>query len=216
MATVAKIDIEEGFENRGQICKAVEEVVWELGLSDKLEEIVIKHPPSGSSMDMNYLNPKKKSLELEIVDSLDNLEGRVCHELMHVVDQLNKKFRYKKSREPKEGTGAHRRYKYLWNVYIDSRLSNDGKPAYETREDREEEIGECYPELSADLRKRAFDFLWELKPLNHKQITKMSHNLFSASRELKSLAHSRGEKLHNFDTLEDLKNYGQSDDMPED
>ncbi|MFQ5862504.1 MAG: hypothetical protein ACE5IC_05215 [Candidatus Brocadiales bacterium] len=213
MTTVASVDIEEGFENRGQICKTVEEAVWELGISDKLEKILIKPPPSGSSVDMNYLNPKKKSLELEIVDSLDNLEGRVRHELMHVVDQLDKKFKYKKSREPREGTGEHRRYKYLWNVYIDSRLSMDGKPAYETREGREKEMGECYPELSTDMRKKVFDCLWELKPLNHKQITGMSRDLFSASKELRSLAHSRGEKLHNFKTLEDLKNYGQWGDI---
>lgn len=208
MATFAVVDIEEGFENRGRICKCVEEAVWELGLSDKLEKVLIKHPPSSSSIDMNYLNPKK-SLILEIVDSLENLEGRVLHELMHVADQLNKKFKYKKSREPQEGTGEHRRYKYLWNVYIDSRLERSGKPAYATRQAREEEMEECYPELSADMRRRIFDFLWELEPLNQKQIAGMSHDLFSASKELKSLARSRGEKLHKFKTQEDLKNYGR-------
>ncbi len=98
---------------------------------------------------------------------------------------------------------------YLWNVYIDSRLKRSGKPAYDTQEDREEEMRECYPELSMELRKECFDFLWELEPLNHEQITEMSRNLFSASREIESLAHSRGEKLNNFKTLEDLKNYGQ-------
>ncbi len=68
---------------------------------------------------------------------------------------------------------------------------------------------ECYPELSMELRKECFDFLWELKPLNHEQITEMSRNLFSVSKELESLAHSRGEKLNSFKTLKDLKNYGQ-------
>ncbi|MEE9584907.1 MAG: hypothetical protein V3W51_05430 [Candidatus Brocadiales bacterium] len=209
MATFAVVDIEEGFENRGQICKMVEEVVWELGISDKLEEVLIKHSPQNSSTDMNYLDIKTKSLVLEIVDSLDNLKGRVLHELMHVADQLNKKFKYKKSHEPREGTAEHRRYKYLWNVYIDSRLSRDGLPAYETCEGREKEMEECYPELSAELRKKVFDFLWELEPLSQKQIAEMSHDLFSASNELRSLANSRGEKLHNFETLEDLKNYGK-------
>ena len=203
------IRIVEGFENREQICKMVEEVVRELGISNKLEKIIIKHPPSGSPIDMNYLSSDNKSLDLEIVDSLVNLEGRIRHELMHVADQLDEKFKYKESNIPTEGTGDYRRYKYLWNVYIDSRLERSGKPAYDTQEDREEEMKECYPELSMELRKECFDFLWELEPLNHEQITEMSRNLFSASREIESLAHSRGEKLNNFKTLEDLKNYAQ-------
>ncbi len=64
---------------------------------------------------MNYLSLDNKSLELEIVDTLDNLEGMVRHELMHVADQLDEKFKYKGSLIPMEGTGAFRRYKYLWN-----------------------------------------------------------------------------------------------------
>ncbi len=209
MATVANRDIEEGFENQSTIDNIVEEVSCELGISHKLEDILIKHPPAGSSIDMNYLDSGKKSLVLEIVDSLDNLEGRVRHELMHVFDQLDEGFRYKESQVPSEGTGAHRRYKYLWNVYIDSRLSKSGKPSYETRECREKEMEECYPELSGDLRKSIFDFLWKQEPLNHEQIIDMSHDLFSVSKELKFLADSHGEKMQSFKTLEDLKNYRQ-------
>ncbi len=166
------IKIVEGFENREQILKMVEDVVRELGINQKLEHIVIKHPPSDSPIDMNYLSSDNKSLDLEIVDSMVNLEGRVRHELMHVADQLDEKFKFKESNIPTEGTGDYRRYKYLWNVYIDSRLERSGKPAYDTQEDREEEMRECYPELSMELRKECFDFLWELEPLNHEQITR--------------------------------------------
>ncbi len=201
------IKIAEGFENSEQTCKMVEDIVGELGINQKLEDIVIKHPPSDSPIDMNYLSSDNKSLDLEIVDSLDNLEGRVRHELMHVADQLDEKFKYKESLIPTEGTGAYRRYKYLWNVYIDSRLERSGKPAYDTQGGREKEIEECYPELSIELRKKCFDFLWGLEPLDFEQISEMSHNLFSASKELESFAQSHGEKLIKFDTLEDLKNY---------
>lgn len=204
-----KIGIAEGFENRDQIFKMVEEIVREFGIGNKLENIIIRHPPSAFPIDMNYVSADNKSLDLEIVDSLVNLEGRIRHELMHVKDQLDEKFKYKEGLIPAEGTGAYRRYKYLWNVYIDSRLERSGKPAYETREDREEEMGECYPELSMELRKECFDFLWQLEPLNHEQITEMSRNLFLASKEIETLAHSRGEKLIDFKTLKDLKNYGK-------
>ena len=190
----------------------VGDIARELGISNKLKEIKIKHTPSDSPIDMNYLNSGKKSLVLEIVDDLDNLEGRVIHELMHVFDQLEDGFQYRESSVPKEGTGPFRRYKYLWNVYIDGRLVKSGKPAYNTQEEREKEIEECYPELSADLRKSVFDFLWGQDLLNHQQIVGMSHDLFSCSRELKSLADSRGEKLQNFSTLEDLKNYKQQNE----
>lgn len=201
------IKIVEGFENSEQICKMIEDVVRELGINKKVKQITIKHPPSDSPIDMNYLSEDNVSLELEIVDSLDNLEGRVRHELMHVADQLNDKFKYKDSLIPRKGTGAFRRYKYLWNVYIDSRLVKSGKPSYDTQEAREREIEECYPELSATLRKRCFAFLWGMGLLDFEQISAMSYDIFSAFEELKSLARSHGEKQITFETMEELKSY---------
>jgi hypothetical protein len=203
------IKIAEGYENSKQIVKMIEDVVKELGINDKLKEITIKHPPADSPIDMNYLSSDNESLELEIVDSLDNLEGRVRHELMHVADQLNQKFKFKDSLIPKEGTGAFRRYKYLWNVYIDSRLEKSGKPAYDTQDAREKEIEECYPELSPDLRKKCFNFLWGLGLLDFEQISKMSHDLFSTFEELRFLAESHGEKQITFETMAELRNYKQ-------
>jgi len=202
------IKIVEGFENSEQICKMIKDVAGELGINQKLEKISIKHPPD-TPIDMNYLSSDNKSLELEIVDSLDNLEGRVRHELMHVADQLDGKFKYKDGLIPTEGTGAFRRYKYLWNVYIDSRLIKSGKPSYDTQEARENEIEECYPELSAGLRKRCFTFLWGMGLLDFEQISAMSYDLFSTFEELKSLALSHGEEQITFKTIEELKNYGK-------
>ena len=202
------VKIDDGFANSEQIGKMIENVVEELGINQKLEEITIKQPPADSPIDMNYLSSDNASLELEIVDTLDNLEGRVRHELMHVADQLNEKFKYKDSLIPPEGTGAFRRYKYLWNVYIDSRLVKNEKPSYDTQEARENEIGECYPELSAGLRKKCFAFLWGLGLLDFEQISAMSYDLFSTFEELRFLAESHGEKQVTFESMEELKNYG--------
>ena len=203
------LKIDEGFGNSEQIVKMIEGVVEELGINQKLEEIKIKHTPTDSPIDMNYLSSDSVSLELEIVDSLDNLEGRVRHELMHVADQLNEKFKHRDNLVPPEGTGAFRRYKYLWNVYIDSRLVKSGKPSYDTQEARENEIEECYPELSAGLRKKCFAFLWGLGLLDFEQISAMSYDLFSTFDELRFLAESHGEKQVMFETMEELKNYGK-------
>ena len=202
------LNIEDGFEKGGQICKMIEEVIEDLAINQKLEKIMIKHTPAESPIDMNYLSSDNISLELEIVDSLENLEGRVRHELMHVADQLNEKFKHRDSLVPPEGTGAFRRYKYLWNVYIDSRLVKSGKPSYDTQEAREREIEECYPELSVGLRKKCFDFLWGLGLLDFEQISAMSYDLFSTFEELRFLAESHGEKQVVFETMEELKNYG--------
>ncbi len=143
------------------------------------------------------------------MDSLDNMEGRVRHELMHVADQLNEKFKYSDSLFSREGTGAFQRYKFLWNVYIDSRLEKSGKPAYDTQEIRENEIEKCYPELSVNLRKKCFNFLWDLGLLDFEQISAMSYDLFSIFEELQLLAESHGEKQLTFETMEELKNYEQ-------
>ena len=203
------LNIEGGFDKSEQICKMIEEVVEDLGINQKLEKIMIKHTPAESPIDMNYLSSDNISLDLEIVDSLDNLEGRVRHELMHVADQLNEKFKHRDTLVPPEGTGAFRRYKYLWNVYIDSRLVKSGKPSYDTQEAREKEIDECYPELSTGLRKKCFTFLWGMGLLDFEQISAMSYDLFSTFDELRFLAESHGEKQVTFDTMEELKNYGK-------
>ncbi len=202
-------NIEGGFEKSEQICKMIENVVEELGINEKLKKVMIKHTPAETPIDMNYLSSDNSSLDLEIVDSLDNLEGRVRHELMHVADQLNDKFKHRDSLVPPEGTGAFRRYKYLWNVYIDSRLVKSGKPSYDTQEARENEIGECYPELSAGLRQKCFAFLWGLGLLDFEQISAMSYDLFSTFEELRFLAESHGEKQVTFESMEELKNYGK-------
>ena len=203
------LNIEDGFEKSEQICKMIEDVVEDLGINQKLEKIMIKHTPAESPIDMNYLSPDNTSLDLEIVDSLENLEGRARHELMHVADQLSEKFKHKDSLVPPEGTGAFRRYKYLWNVYIDSRLIKSGKPSYDTQEAREKEIEECYPELSEDLREKCFTFLWGMGLLDFEQISAMSYDLFSTFDELRFLAESQGEKQVTFETMEELKNYGK-------
>ena len=203
------LNIEDGFEKSEQICKMIEDVVEDLGINQKLEKIMIKHTPAESPIDMNYLSPDNTSLDLEIVDSLENLEGRARHELMHVADQLSEKFKHKDSLVPPEGTGAFRRYKYLWNVYIDSRLIKSGKPSYDTQEAREKEIEECYPELSEDLREKCFTFLWGMGLLDFEQISAMSYDLFSTFEKLRFLAESHGEKQVTFETMEELKNYGK-------
>ena len=137
MGTITNMVIEEGFENKEAIYKRVEDAARELGISQKLKGITIRHTPPDAPIDMNYLDSGAETLVLEIVDELDNLDGRVIHELMHVFDQLEKGFRYRESSVPKDGSGAYRRYKYLWNVYIDGRLIKSGKPAYNSREERE-------------------------------------------------------------------------------
>ncbi len=130
------LNIENGFENNEQICKMIENVVEELGINQKREKITTKHTPADSPIDMNYLSSDNVSLVLEIVDCLDNLEGRIRHEFMHVADLLAEQFKHNNSLVPSEGTGVFRRYKYLWNVYIDSRLIKSGKLSYDTQEDR--------------------------------------------------------------------------------
>lgn len=203
------IEIAEGYRNCEQIKKMIGDVVEELGINKNIKNIKIKHPPTDSPIDMNYLSKDGDSLLLEIVDSLDNLEGRVRHELMHVADQLDEKFKYRDSLIPNEGTGAYRRYKYLWNVYIDSRLVKSGKPSYDSLEARRKEIEECYPELSTQLRNKCFSFLWGLGLLDFEQISAMSYDLFSTFDELQFLAQSHNEKQISFETMEELRSYGR-------
>lgn len=206
---MAEITIESGFHNEQTILKQVERFLKEMNLNGRLCRVNIKHPPGGANIDMNYLIPEGL-LELEVVDSLDNLEGRLRHELMHVVDQVDETFGYKEKNVPKPNTALLRRYKYLWNVYIDSRLIKAGNPAYATCNSREDEIGECWPELSEDTRKELFDYLWNLcdaVKLSQKQILQLSKDIFKFRKDLKARAQARGDRLRGFKTLEELRRF---------
>jgi hypothetical protein len=201
----------EFFRGLGQtILKQVEAILKEMDLDNRLCKVCINHPPEGAKIDMNYLRPQAL-LDLEVVDSLENLEGRLRHELMHVSDQLDKGFGYKEKRVPKDGTALLRRYKYLWNVYIDSRLDKAGRPAYATCDSRADEIGECWPELSEETRRELFDYLWNLcdTELTQKQILQLSGDIFKFRKDLKAKSKARGEKLRKFKTLEELKHFAQ-------
>jgi hypothetical protein len=207
---MAEITIDPGFQNEQAILKQTGEVLRETGLDGRLCKVSIKHPPQEANIDMNYLRADGL-LELEVVDSLENLEGRLRHELMHVVDQVDENFGYKEKKTPKPGTALLRRYKYLWNVYIDGRLTKAGKPAYATCDSREDEMGECWPELSEETRKEVFDYLWNLSPLTQKQILQLSKDVFKFNKDLKA----RGEKPRKFKTMEGLQHYARWGDVHE-
>jgi len=75
---VAEVSIAPGFRNEQAILKQVEKFLNETYLDGKLCKVHIKHPPVEANIDMNYLLPGGL-LELEVVDSLENLEGRLRH-----------------------------------------------------------------------------------------------------------------------------------------
>ena len=206
---MAEVSIALGFRNEQTILKQVEKFLNETYLDGKLCKVYIKHPPAEAQIDMNYLRPKGV-LELEVVDSLENLEGRLRHELMHVVDQVDEAFGYDETKVPKSGTAQLRRYKYLWNVYIDSRLIKAGRPAYATLDSRGDEMGECWPEFSEGTRKGLFDYLWDLSDtggLTQKQIIQLSKDVFKFRKDLKAQSQARGERLRDFKTLEELRHF---------
>ena len=214
---VAEVSIAPGFRNEQAILKQVEKFLNETYLDGKLCKVHIKHPPVEANIDMNYLLPGGL-LELEVVDSLENLEGRLRHELMHVVDQVDNAFGYDEKKVPKSGTAQLRRYKYLWNVYIDSRLIKAGKPAYATLDSRKDELGECWPEFSEDTRKGLFDYLWDLSDtggLTQQQIIQLSKDVFKFRKDLKAQSLVRGERLRDFKTLEELRHFAQRGDVHE-
>lgn len=231
---MAEIIIAPGFRNEQAILRQVREILRETGLDGRLCKVYIKPPPAKANMDNNYLKPlgsaerhlrntvsdavSRKTgvalplLELEVVDSLENLEGRLRHELMHVDDQMDESFSYHERKVPKTGTALLRRYKYLWNVYIDGRLIKAGKPAYAAFDSREDEMGECWPELSEDTRKELFDYLWNLSDtgtLTQKQILQLSKDVFKFRKDLKARAKARGEGVKKFKTLENLQHFAQ-------
>ena len=97
---------------------------------------------------------------------------RYCrHELMHISDMLDPAFAYdpdtKVGQNPGEETLILHRYRILWSLSVDSRLTAAGKEPMLRKEDRYKEFRSWYRKIPAVQLKSVFEGLWQTGFFTH-------------------------------------------------
>ncbi len=104
---------------------------------------------------------------------------RYCrHELMHISDMLDPIFGYdpdtKVGQNPGEETLILHRYRILWSLSIDSRLTAAGKEPMLRKEDRFKEFRSWYRKIPAVQLKSVFEGLWQTGFFTHSELIEMA------------------------------------------
>ena len=103
------------------------------------------------------------------------LEPFLRHEFMHISDMLDPDFGYQY--EPAERIQDHlvpRRYKVLWDTYIDGRLERRGQNENTSREERQREFERLFSFLPRRQRAAAFQELWNAQEMTHTQLMELA------------------------------------------
>ena len=126
------------------------------GKKDEGAELYVND--SGDRTGVISLCPERLEHELELAPFLR-------HELMHLRDMLDPGFGYRpdlamSGRIQSQHSLARERYRLLWDVSIDGRISRTGKPTVATRDQRWSEFNGACTFWTEEKRQEIFDSLW--------------------------------------------------------
>lgn len=104
----------------------------------------------------------------------ESLEGLLRHELLHVADMLDPVFGYERAlpssdEGPAHDTRLRDRYRVLWDVTIDGRLSRDGFGNEPARVARWQEFASAFA-LSGARGRQAFDAWFDCRQPTHRAL----------------------------------------------
>lgn len=125
------------------------------------------------------------ALRAERFEHEDGLLRFLNHELMHVSDMVDPSFGYSRElgqfgQTPSQQRLVQERYRLLWDVTIDGRLSRTGRATVASLEQRRNEFDRAYSFLNAAKRLAVFESLWNGKSPRHQELL----DLASDPREL--------------------------------
>lgn len=112
-------------------------------------------------------------LRAESLLDAPRLRALLTHELAHVADMLDAEFGYDRSplaATPIEESIVRERYRALWDIAIDSRLIEQGKPTVGTKTLRQREFSALYRKFGPQECAAVFEHLWSRERLTHAQL----------------------------------------------
>lgn len=107
------------------------------------------------------------------------LKRLLRHELTHISDLLDEAFGYQgardfKSSSPAEENIVRTRYRLLWDIYVDSRLTREGRETIASFEERYREFEAQFLKLPPSIRRSIFQSLWDEENITHGQLLEMA------------------------------------------
>lgn len=126
---------------------------------------------------------KYVGIKIQVERFLDppDLKKYLRHELMHVSDMIDDHFRYEYRERLNVSSAAEEniirdRYSILWDIYIDSRLTREGKETVSDKDGRYREFEGLYQKIPHALQIAVFNDLWQMEKLTHNQIFEMAED----------------------------------------
>lgn len=121
----------------------------------------------------------------------ESLRGYLRHELQHLADMLDPAFGHVREERlaasPAEENLIRDRYRLLWAISIDGRLTRQGRAPIVTREERFREFETLYPKFPSPQRHVIFERLFGAEHLTHAELLAMArepHRLVERVREV--------------------------------
>jgi hypothetical protein len=100
------------------------------------------------------------------------------HELMHLQDMVDPKFEYRPELpatglSPNKRRLAHERYRLLWNITIDGRLSRTGRETVAGKHQRSLEFANAFASWTETKQHEVFESLWSHPFPNHQRLVEL-------------------------------------------
>ncbi len=180
---------EQFFLNNLGYGNLIKEILEEFpSLNDKVSDIYINRDlmreeanlMKKDSDDTGNLRKVKIKVRVETFDNTNELRKALRHELMHVKDMLDEDYGYDikvSALNVTEENFIRDRYKILWDIYIDSRLTKEGRETIENKDKRFAWFSGIYKKVPYPQRVVMFDNFWGKERMTHKEILDMSTDM---------------------------------------
>ena len=180
---------EQFFLNNLGYGNLIKEILEEFpSLNDKVSDIYINRDlmreeanlMKKDSDDTGNLRKVKIKVRVETFDNTNELRKALRHELMHVKDMLDEDYGYDikvSALNVTEENFIRDRYKILWDIYIDSRLTKEGRETIENKDKRFAWFSGIYKKVPYPQRVVMFDNFWGKESMTHKEILDMSTDM---------------------------------------
>jgi hypothetical protein len=119
------------------------------------------------------------SVRAERFQDPPRLRAFLRHELMHVADMLEAAFAYRRddslfAHSPARRNVLRDRYRILWDITIDGRLTRANKETVADKEQRYREFSALFGNLPDPHRRQSFDRLWRAESVRHEELLRIA------------------------------------------
>ena len=158
---------------------------------ERINEVHVKRAINKVDEGSNVLNriSGRPMIEMRVLASrfcnpeeAQELDAFLIQEFMHAKDMVDPEFDYEDAFIPGNPSVKNlitARFRLLWNIYVDSRLSRAGIISTMSREARYREFDNFYRKIPEKQRRGIFEGVWQTEKFTHEELLSMATDLES-------------------------------------